>query len=396
MPDLLSVPRKTLWKISRLTGEFLDPGTESLYFETEIHAVSSHLRLITVALGLLFLSFAIPDWFVMDSRGLFAIVLAIRLVFFIYMILLGFLLKKARPSYRLFCRWITWTELLCIAMVIAVFILYDNVDFLIQAFGLMLLLSTFYLLPNRFANQLMVSLIAIAAFLNGAWILLDTIDPMHMTAVAVYLILVMAVSTVAAVRTSYYKRRQYVNSQRQKLLSITDPLTRIYNRQKFNVELWREISRFRRTKAPLSVVLMDFDEFKTINDRFGHLQGDRVLVEAVAAMRDIIRITDVLARWGGEEFVLLLPGTTLEQAGELAERLRRTICELRLDSSLLLQGTDNKTDVRRMQVSCSFGIAIMHEDDTPESLIRRADAMLYRAKDQGKNRTLTETDEQRL
>ena len=299
--------------------------------------MAGHLRPITTALGLLFLAFAIPDWFVLDSRMAFTAVFAMRITCFLYLFFLGIHIRKS-GSAKAYCRWITSAELLCVALFIVTFLLYDHADFLIQSFGLMLLLSAFYLVPNRFPYQLAVSLIAIAAFLNAGWLTLAAVPVMNIAAVAVYLILIMAISTIAFVRTSYYKRRQYVNSEYLRQLSITDPLTCIYNRQKFNEELWREISRYRRTLAPLAVVLMDFDNFKGINDRYGHQQGDRVLVQAASVIRREIRITDVFARWGGEEFVLLLPGTNLAQAGELGERLRVTVSALCLESGVLLPG----------------------------------------------------------
>jgi len=390
------------WRISRRTGEFLDKATEAGYFEFEVHGISAHLRLITAAMGLLFLAFAIPDWFAMDGNPAFWFILLMRVGFFAFMVFLGRYLGKVR-SAQVFCRWISAAELMCTLFFIVSFVLYRPADFLIQSFGLMLLLASFYLVPNRFKYQVAVSLTVIAVFLNSAWLVLDDIPVMHMAASAVYLLLLVLVSMIAFVRTSYYKRRQYVNNQRLRELSITDPLTRIYNRQKFNEELWREISRFRRTRAPLSLIMVDFDDFKQINDRYGHLQGDRVLVEAASLIREEIRVTDVFARWGGEEFVLLLPSTSLVQAVELAGRLHRRIGGLRIESARILPGDESDPESgpeatgeaplpERIPISCSCGIAMMCDNDTGETLIRRADKMLYAAKTEGKNRIVAERD----
>jgi len=108
-------------------------------------------------------------------------------------------------------------------------------------------------------------------------------------------------------------------------LSITDPLTGIYNRRYFQEKLEEEIERVRRGGGVFSVVMFDIDHFKTINDQFGHQVGDTVLKTLVKIVKDRIRRIDILARWGGEEFVLLLPNTTLENAKGLAEELRRKI-----------------------------------------------------------------------
>ena len=228
---------------------------------------------------------------------------------------------------------------------------------------------------------------------------------MNLLAVAVYLLLTVTISSVAAVRTDTHKRRQYLNNLRLQYQVITDPLTHLYNRQKFDEELDRELRRAQRSGAPLSLAILDIDNFKQINDRFGHHYGDLVLVELARRLKKIVRVTDVLARWGGEEFVLLLPATSLQQGVELAERLRASINEISVELSLSSEQnftgdrlTIAPSDVygfpESISVSCSFGVALNHPDDTPVSIVQRADAMLYRAKNTGKNRVEAEAIQQ--
>jgi diguanylate cyclase (GGDEF)-like protein len=154
--------------------------------------------------------------------------------------------------------------------------------------------------------------------------------------------------------------------------ATTDPLTGLSNRLKFNQALATEISRSMRYETPLSLVLYDIDNFKAVNDTHGHQIGDKVLVELSRLAPNLLRNTDLLARWGGEEFVILIPGSDGEMAYQAAEKLRNAIEQGGFDGI----GT----------VTCSFGVAQYVYGDTAETLISRADDALYRAKLNGRNR----------
>ena len=144
----------------------------------------------------------------------------------------------------------------------------------------------------------------------------------------------------------------------------TDPLTGAANRRSWDEEIDRELARARRTGDPLTVALIDMDHFKDYNDTHGHDAGDVVLQDLVTAIRAELRTGDVIARWGGEEFTLALPGCDLQQAHTIASRLLRI--------------------VPRGQ-TVSIGLAQARAQDTPRALIERADTALYTAKDGGRN-----------
>ena len=161
-------------------------------------------------------------------------------------------------------------------------------------------------------------------------------------------------------------------AQGLELQATTDPLTGLYNRLKFNEALRREMARSKRHKTPFSLVLFDLDHFKTVNDTHGHQIGDAVLIQVTQLVSRHTRPTDLFARWGGEEFVILSPGSSGQLAYMAAERLRAVINQVVFADA----GT----------LSCSFGVAQFVDGDDQEGVMARADAALYRAKIGGRNR----------
>lgn len=159
--------------------------------------------------------------------------------------------------------------------------------------------------------------------------------------------------------------------QLYRILSLQDPLTKIYNRKKFFDELEKEVERVNRYGQKLSLIMMDADYFKNINDVYGHTVGDKVLIELTEIIRKEIRKTDVLARYGGEEFSVLMPGTDACGAFEIADRLREAIAT-------------HEFPVCK-EVTCSFGVADFGPTDTLDSFVQKADIALYEAKGKGRN-----------
>jgi diguanylate cyclase (GGDEF)-like protein len=165
-------------------------------------------------------------------------------------------------------------------------------------------------------------------------------------------------------------------------MASTDPLTRIYNRRVFLLWCEKELVRGQRTGTPFSVLMVDLDHFKQINDCFGHQAGDQALCAVVEKMQDSVRGIDVLGRWGGEEFAVLLPGAAADAALLVAQRVRRNI------ERILLPGTGirNGERVQMISVTASVGIATYRGvDDTVHTMIERADMALYQAKAAGRN-----------
>jgi two-component system, cell cycle response regulator len=170
-----------------------------------------------------------------------------------------------------------------------------------------------------------------------------------------------------------------------RISSLTDPLTGIYNRGYLTEHLPRDIKRARRYRHPLSLILCDIDYFKKVNDTFGHLIGDQVLVEFVRRIAGSIRKNvDWIVRYGGEEFMIVLPETNCEGACVVAERLRHLVGQ-----------TNIKVQGKEIRISASFGISAFDADTSDEkisfeTMISLADKWLYQAKRKGRNRVEVE------
>jgi diguanylate cyclase (GGDEF)-like protein len=176
-------------------------------------------------------------------------------------------------------------------------------------------------------------------------------------------------------------------------MASTDPLTRTFNRRVFLKWCDRERERNLRTSIPFSILMVDFDHFKHVNDTYGHQIGDELLCMAVEHMQNAIRGIDVLGRWGGEEFAVLLPGATGDAATLVAERLRGNVARMRMQvANALAKGFENK-----IKITVSVGIATFKdEEDDLQHMLKRADTALYEAKAQGRNRVVMSSVNQRL
>jgi diguanylate cyclase (GGDEF)-like protein len=157
-------------------------------------------------------------------------------------------------------------------------------------------------------------------------------------------------------------------------LSVTDGLTGLHNHRYFKEQFHREIKRQQRTREDLSLLIIDIDDFKQLNDRFGHAAGDEFLKQFARILEELVRETDILARYGGEEFVVLATGTDTLGAVTLAEKLRTRVAE----TSFIVDAS-----MRPRRVTVSVGVSLYKH--SPSEMFTAADAALYRAKSAGKN-----------
>lgn len=168
--------------------------------------------------------------------------------------------------------------------------------------------------------------------------------------------------------------------ERQDLLekwATTDPLTELLNRRHFFELADRELERCRRQNSELSFILLDIDLFKQVNDQYGHLMGDNVLITLANEVKKQLRKVDFCCRYGGEEFVICLPDTPKEGSFDVAERIRNQV----------KQTTFSTQDDESFTVSISLGIATREQEESVEAILKRADDALYQAKESGRNQT---------
>lgn len=169
-------------------------------------------------------------------------------------------------------------------------------------------------------------------------------------------------------------RQDITDKKRAEELAITDRLTGLYNRLKLDEVLNYEIAQTRRYETPLSIIIIDIDHFKSVNDTYGHQTGDMVLIEAAQILRSCSRASDTSGRWGGEEFLIILPNTNLSGALEAAEKIRMAI--------------ENYPFSVVGQKTASFGVSEFLANENENSFIERADQALYRAKTGGRNQVV--------
>lgn len=209
-------------------------------------------------------------------------------------------------------------------------------------------------------------------------------NPWVEMAYAVMVFLVLVGSTFIAIRMQHIRRR--LTEQKNALtvaleqighLATHDELTGLINRRRMTELMEAERQRCERGRRPLALALLDLDHFKLVNDRHGHAAGDEVLRAFVACVQGVLRSTDVLARWGGEEFILMLYDTDARGAAHLLERVRTSV-----------EAMEVTVGARTLSVTVSAGLALGEPGEAVERTLERADQALYRAKEKGRNQVV--------
>ncbi|SEL52716.1 sensor domain-containing diguanylate cyclase [Halomonas daqiaonensis] len=162
--------------------------------------------------------------------------------------------------------------------------------------------------------------------------------------------------------------------------AATDPLTGLLNRRDFEQRLNQELALIQRGAPPAALILIDLDHFKKVNDTLGHQAGDNVLLRFTELCREAFRQSDVIGRWGGEEFVVMLPGSSLAEAQQAAERFHELLA-----TTPMLEDTSPP-----LYITASAGVCSLTGSSTLDECLLRADELLYQAKEQGRNRTVCE------
>ena len=175
--------------------------------------------------------------------------------------------------------------------------------------------------------------------------------------------------------TKEIQKRKKTEKELQKL-SIIDSLTGIFNRYKIDTTLKQQIAYSKRHQTPLSIIFFDIDHFKKINDTYGHKAGDEILKEITNLIKTHLREYDIFGRWGGEEFIIILPNTSLDQAVKVTKKLKSII--------------ENKKFNYIDKLTCSFGVTELKPEDNSDSILTRVDSFMYEAKKRGRNNIVSD------
>ncbi|WP_404374561.1 diguanylate cyclase [Vreelandella aquamarina] len=389
--------RKAQYQVHWLTGQFCDQRSESMYRRAIQEDVKLQFSLSLSVAACIFGMFAISDYYLLGLTNEFYLLLAMRIVV-VSGCLLTVLAVRVWRGYR-YKSWLHAMPLWLLATGILLIIPLRPDSLPTQVTAVVVATMAFYLLiPNRLVVVALASLYLTVGFLVFAALFTD-VAPMALLRIALLLVMANVVGFFALLRLEGLQRKQYAllyeeRARNQQLLeeinhrktlekqlrrvAERDALTSLNNRGHF-MKLADELLQCSQAKQlPFSLFMIDVDHFKHINDTWGHSSGDWVLAKVAEVCTQSLRPTDVIGRFGGEEFVVALPNTHLNDAQIIAERLKRKVAEQPL-----------KEEMGSLRLSVTIGVAATNtKEDDLESLISRADQVLYVGKRSGRNRVV--------
>ncbi|WP_417657418.1 GGDEF domain-containing protein [Pseudidiomarina aestuarii] len=380
-----------------LTGQFRDNQKERLYRESIQTQVRFDTCLALILAASLFGMFAITDYFLLGLTREYYLLVAMRITVVSLTVILAFFIARwgsysERPWLHALPLWI-----LAIGIILIVPLRPESLGSQVTAVAVAT--TAFYLLiPNLLTVATLASLFLCIGFLVAA---VEFAGVTGAVTLRIGLLLVMAnlVGFSALLRLENLQRKQFalLREEREqndhlvteiarrksleaqlRQLAEKDALTGLNNRSYFMQRAGTLLKRAATEKIPFSLFMVDVDHFKKINDTLGHTHGDRVLKQIAESLAESLRPTDVIGRFGGEEFVVALPDTAANDAQHLAERLRESIATLALQD-----------EMGELTLSITVGIAVAQDGETDlEALIKRADDLLYTGKRDGRNRVV--------
>ena len=359
-------------EINRL-AEFIDRDREKEFHNNEVVRGLKTSRNIVLIFSIVNLQFVISDYLYLEYSDISAIIyhsLIPRIIALILAIIVYFLLTKAENKIMAIKS--------VIIFAILVYLLHEYtaihfapVDLIFEALDLVFLIFCLFIIPNRWITTVCTSVVLIAIFVVLTPFTIPTMKEGVKVVLTIYLFSQVLVVGLLMYRINIQKRLNCLQQLQLEALAKTDVLTKSLNRAACDTTLDQMCNRH----CGFSLVLVDLDDFKQINDTYGHIAGDEVIVRTISVINSVIRQNDIIARWGGEEFIIILPDTILEKATEIADRVKESVSKI-----------DHENNIGR--VTASFGVTAFIEGDDTKSIIKRADQMLYAAKKHGKNKVV--------
>ena len=388
--------------ISRWRGEFLSAVLEARYRHHVQGETARQMRSSLLVAAGLFLAFSVSDYALLGIGDAFFALLALRAVVVAAALTLAGALVRwpSVVNSPLAVNAVVFIGVTGIILIVP--LRPETVNTQIPAV-MVATIAVYLYFPNRVPWMVaMNGYLGIGFLLAVAW--LAPVPAGVLVTLSLLLLFVNTVGLMTAMRLSVLRRSQYASlleerqinqrlqeeiAERRRLetqlkeMARTDELTGVHTRRRFFELAAQEMRRIRREHTPLAVCMLDLDGFKEVNDTHGHAVGDRVLRGVARRCREALRESDIIGRFGGEEFTVMLPGTDLEGACALAERLREHVATMEISAV--------PTAIRP---TVTVGVATVNEDDpSVDAALQRADRALYRGKAEGRNRVVPGTED---
>lgn len=338
---------------------------------TKLDAAQKNIHVYAGIVSIYNFLFLICDIFFIHAQSGRLITAISRYCFSIIVIVIVRTLQRVR-SFTAFSAVVSGLEAMAILQFFTVLWFYEEPNFMIQTLGMILMILVMFIVPNRNEYMLAISVIATSAFFLFFYFIKKNIIPSEFFAAMAYAALTIVLCAIRAFSAERYALVQFLARSRLEQTCTRDYLTNAATRERLEEEARRWMNFCRRQGLPLCLVFVDVDDLKRINDQYGHATGDVALKEIARLMQTQLRNSDTIARWGGDEFILLLPNVTLQNAVLLLDRVKSAVCQMTLEGGIT--------------VSCSFGVVQMGPESTYAQLLSEADAMMYRAKQGGKGK----------
>ncbi len=355
----------------RVPGRF-DAELEAKFLESRTNTLIDVNLNTFWSIAIILPAFSLWDWFVdaVHWRAVFAV----RLIAAVFVVLTGLFQKLPGQARRMPMLAKVRLVIAVVASAVAGVLLDTGFGYAVAGLVVIILTGPYIAVDSR---DLFKTNLAIVVMLIP--VLIAIAAPFDVVGTIVFVLLAVGVSTLLGRVLETSNRRAFALELALHRDARTDALTGLDNRRAMQERGHVEVKRAKRAAAPLSVVMSDLDHFQAVNDKYGHEVGDAALVTVAAALRAALRESDALGRWGGEEFMALLPATDLASAHEVAKRMRKAIESVRFEG--ISEGIT-------ISIGVSSAIPVDETERSWDALVKVADEHLYRAKREGRNRVV--------
>ena len=351
-------------QISQLNKEQYKQARKA-YIDSALHAAQRSIHVYIAIASVVSFLFLVSDLLQIQERDARLTIAIARYSFSILLIFMTRVLQNMR-SYFGFSAVISVLEAASIGLNLYALTLYESPEFMIQSMGFVFSILVLFIIPNHKWNMLAVSILSSMAYFVCSFYCFYQLSWAQMAPVVLYTLLTILLCTYAVFSRDRVAFQEYTNAVQLEQTSSTDFLTNAVTRARLEDEAHRWMSFCRRQALPLCLVFADVDNLKYINDHFGHAAGDVVLKELAKTMRNQLRSSDTIARWGGDEFVVLLPNVSKETALMLLERVKQAVSRIDFQGGTV--------------ISCSYGVVEMGPESTYQQMLAEADAQMYQNK----------------